>query len=155
MIFRFGVCTVNQSMEEPLSFVLFESPFSSVSTVSRGHRFLVSLGLMLFIYKKCFIVFMLSVPSNLIFSRNSVPFVRSEMSYAETHGIPRKEYWRNGKWRKPLRISSAEFFQNEFLWQPYPNSCTKHWAAFVEKKIGHNLKVLSSEMDQAEIRLIR
>jgi hypothetical protein len=28
--------------EEPLSFVLFESPFSSVSTVSRGHPSLVS-----------------------------------------------------------------------------------------------------------------
>jgi hypothetical protein len=31
--------------EEPLSFVLFESPITSVSTVSRGHPFLVSLGL--------------------------------------------------------------------------------------------------------------
>jgi hypothetical protein len=30
--------------EEPLSFVLFESPFASVSTVSRGHPSLVSLG---------------------------------------------------------------------------------------------------------------
>jgi hypothetical protein len=29
--------------EVPLSFVLFESPFSSVSTVSRGHPSLVSL----------------------------------------------------------------------------------------------------------------
>jgi hypothetical protein len=27
----------------PLSFVLFESPFTSVSTVSRGHRSLVTL----------------------------------------------------------------------------------------------------------------
>ncbi len=31
--------------EEPLSFVLFESPFASVSTVSRGHPSLVSLML--------------------------------------------------------------------------------------------------------------
>jgi hypothetical protein len=32
-----------QTKEEPLSFVLFESPFTSVSTVSRGHPSLVSL----------------------------------------------------------------------------------------------------------------
>ncbi len=31
--------------EEPLSFVLFESPFASVSTVSKGHPSLVSLVL--------------------------------------------------------------------------------------------------------------
>jgi hypothetical protein len=30
--------------EEPLSFVLFESPFASVSTLGRGHPSLVSLG---------------------------------------------------------------------------------------------------------------
>ncbi len=77
-IFRFGVCTVNQSMEGPLSFVLFESPFFSVSTVSRDRRFLVSLGIMLLIYEKYVFVVKLVVPSNLTFLRNSVPFVRSE-----------------------------------------------------------------------------
>jgi hypothetical protein len=34
---------IEQTKEEPLSFVLFEYPFTSVSTVSRGHPSLVSL----------------------------------------------------------------------------------------------------------------
>jgi hypothetical protein len=38
------------TMEGLLSFVLFESPFTSVSTVSRGHPSLVSLLVSIFIY---------------------------------------------------------------------------------------------------------
>jgi hypothetical protein len=37
--------TNETTKEGPLSFVLFEPPFTSVSTVNRGHIFLVSLGL--------------------------------------------------------------------------------------------------------------
>jgi hypothetical protein len=36
--------TTEPTKEGPLSFVLFESPFTSVSTVSRGHPSLVSLA---------------------------------------------------------------------------------------------------------------
>jgi hypothetical protein len=35
---------IEPTKEEPLSFVLFESPFPSVSTVSRGHPSLASLS---------------------------------------------------------------------------------------------------------------
>jgi hypothetical protein len=35
---------IEPTKEEPLSFVLFESPVASVSTDSRGHPSLVSLG---------------------------------------------------------------------------------------------------------------
>jgi hypothetical protein len=37
---------MNQPRKDPLSFVLFESPFTSVSTVSRGQPSLVCLVLM-------------------------------------------------------------------------------------------------------------
>ncbi len=46
--------------EMALSFVLLESPFTSVSTVSRGHPSLVSLVLTLTNFKKEFKVFRLS-----------------------------------------------------------------------------------------------
>ncbi len=36
--------SMNQTREGPLSFVLFESPFASVSTVSRGHPSLAVVG---------------------------------------------------------------------------------------------------------------
>ncbi len=45
-----GVFKVPSSMAGPLSYVLLESPFASVSTVSRGHPSLVSLVTLLHSY---------------------------------------------------------------------------------------------------------
>jgi hypothetical protein len=43
---------IEPTKEEPLSFVLFESPFTSVSTVSRGHPSLASLAICLAWHKR-------------------------------------------------------------------------------------------------------
>ncbi len=79
--------------------------------------------MMLFIceMKSLFFYFMLSIMSNLIFSRNSFRSIPSlGMGYSETHGILRNEFFVQENNENSFESIPRNIFGTEFQWLPFP-----------------------------------